>query len=145
MLKLHLQIASSSQQKRRFGTFIPSRAQFRRWIGAVVADTELTIRITDEVESTELNQKYRRKQGPTNVLSFPSSETPYLGDLVFCGPLVQQEAQQQNKSLSAHWAHLTIHGVLHLLGYDHERSQDAEIMEGLEIDILQKLGIANPY
>jgi probable rRNA maturation factor len=142
-IKLHLQTPSQEY---------PSRVQFLCWIRAVVPSdaVELTIRITDEQESAELNRKYRGKFGPTNVLSFSVESSlnepcPYLGDLVICAPLVIQEAQQQNKLVINHWAHLTIHGVLHLLGYDHEQEQEAEIMEELEAQIMQRLGLPDPY
>lgn len=143
-IKLHVQIASVSDA-------IPTRSEFLRWIKAILlVPAELTIRLTDEQESAALNQKYRSKQGPTNVLSFPvenapDAKCPYLGDLVICAPLVAQEAQQQNKPVIHHWAHLTVHGVLHLLGYDHEQEQEAEIMEQLEVDVLNKLGFPDPY
>jgi probable rRNA maturation factor len=111
---------------------------------------ELSIRITDNEESASLNQTYRAKSGPTNVLSFPAeipAETGsgLLGDLVICAPLVKLEATQQNKSEEAHWAHLVIHGVLHLLGHDHQEPAEAEQMEALEIDLLGHLGFRNPY
>ena len=118
-------------------------------------DVELGIACVDEQESQTLNHQYRQKDKPTNVLSFPS-EIPAdivdelaqypLGDLVICIPVVLAEAEQQQKSATAHFTHLVVHGVLHLLGYDHELSdEDAEEMEGLEIEILAKLGIDNPY
>ncbi|HVV68392.1 MAG TPA: rRNA maturation RNase YbeY [Gammaproteobacteria bacterium] len=152
-LRLHLQHATSLKP-------LPSRPQFRRWILAALAGAkkfplesprELTIRLVDEAESAELNSTYRHKKGPTNVLSFvfdsPSEvNIPiYLGDLVICAPLVLTEAEQQQKPILAHFAHLTIHGVLHLLGYDHETEQDANVMENLETTILGQLKIADPY
>jgi probable rRNA maturation factor len=108
------------------------------------------IRLVDDQESAELNQQYRHKQGPTNILSFPFEapdgfDTDLLGDLVICTPLIALEAQQQNKQLFDHWAHITIHGVLHLLGYDHIDDAEAEEMEALEIKILSRLNINNPY
>lgn len=128
---------------------------------------EITIRLVDEEESAELNKQFRHKDGHTNVLSFPSDDAEnslkqralsektaaeelkqdeyYLGDLVICVPQVLQEAKEQGKSVEAHWAHLTIHGVLHLLGYDHIEESEAEEMESLEIAILQQLGFENPY
>jgi probable rRNA maturation factor len=156
-LRLHLQQATLLKP-------LPSRPQFRRWVLAALTGAEkfstpidsktsreLTIRLVDEVESAELNSTYRHKQGPTNVLSF-SFDSPaaidvpaYLGDLVICAPLVLTEAEQQQKSLSAHFAHLTIHGVLHLLGYDHETELEAQVMEALETTILAQLRIADPY
>ncbi len=137
---------------------IPSESLFQIWINATEqalkqADNtplEVTIRIVDEDQSAELNLAYRKKQGPTNVLSFPydpipGSEESLLGDLAICAPIVQQQADAQNKPLLAHWAHLTIHGILHLYGFDHIQEKEAEQMEQLEITILQALGFNNPY
>lgn len=134
----------------------PDEAQFQRWVDASMAsfeddgDTEIVIRLVDDAESAELNQQYRHKQGPTNILSFPfeapeGMELDLLGDLVICAPLIAKEAQQQNKQPEHHWAHITVHGVLHLLGYDHIEEAEAEQMEALEIEILSQLNIANPY
>ena len=111
---------------------------------------ELSIRITDEDEAATFTQTFRAKPGPTNVLSFPAdlppdAESGLLGDLVICAPLVEREAAQQAKPVEAHWAHLIIHGVLHLLGHDHQTSAEAELMERLEIDLLHHLGFPNPY
>lgn len=110
------------------------------------------IRIVDEAESTQLNKQFRGKDKPTNVLSFASDipdevpqEIPLLGDLVLCAGIVQQEAKAQNKSVQAHWTHLLIHGLLHLLGYDHVEKQQAQEMEAIEIELLAELGISNPY
>lgn len=152
-LRLHLQQATSLK-------LLPSRPQFRRWVLAALtgakkfpldSPSELTIRLVDEAESAELNSTYRHKKGPTNVLSFVFDSPPeinippYLGDIVICAPLVLTEAQQQHKPVLAHFAHLTIHGVLHLLGYDHETAQEANVMENLETTILGRLKIADPY
>jgi len=132
----------------------PTAAQFELWVETVlddqVSDIELVIRIVDEPESAALNEQYRHKVGPTNVLSFPVElpegvETPLLGDLVICAPVVVREAQEQNKLVQDHWAHLVIHGVLHLLGFDHIEDQQAEQMEAEEIFVLKKLSINNPY
>lgn len=134
---------------------LPVEAEFRRWAEAalVVAnyskDAELTIRIVNEVESAALNESYRHKSGPTNVLSFPAEAPPevesvLLGDIVICAPVLLREAIAQEKKTAAHWAHLVAHGVLHLLGYDHDEAQ-AEAMESLEIRILAGLGYADPY
>lgn len=132
----------------------PTAEQFQGWVDAALADyhkdTELVIRIIDEQESAELNQQYRHKQGPTNILSFPVDlpdgiELDLLGDLVICAPVLEREALQQHKALVDHWAHIIIHGVLHLLGYDHIDDAEAEQMEALEIAILSKLNIKNPY
>jgi probable rRNA maturation factor len=132
----------------------PSEQQFQLWLDTVLQeddqDSEIVIRLVDDQESAELNQQYRHKQGPTNILSFPFEapdgfDTDLLGDLVICAPLIALEAQQQNKQLFDHWAHITIHGVLHLLGYDHIDDAEAEEMEALEIKILSRLNINNPY
>jgi probable rRNA maturation factor len=108
---------------------------------------QTTIRLVDKAESAALNVAYRQKQGPTNVLAFPlqDEEENYLGDLIICSPLVAEEAQAQGKSIEAHWAHLVVHGTLHLLGYDHIQPDEATIMENLEIDILNALNYPNPY
>jgi len=111
---------------------------------------QLTVRLVDTEEGVALNQDYRHRQGPTNVLSFPFEEPfqlqpPLLGDVVICAPLVASEARQQNKPLLAHWAHLVVHGTLHLLGYDHLGDNQAQVMEGLEIMILAQLGFSDPY
>ena len=138
----------------------PSAEEFERWITHVLAQVsdldqavpiEIGIRLVDKQESAELNSAFRKKTGPTNILSFPYNESPaglpvyLLGDLVICAPLVAEEAHQQNKPLLAHWAHLTVHGTLHLLGYDHIADDDAADMEALEIELLSELGFANPY
>jgi probable rRNA maturation factor len=111
---------------------------------------ELTIRIVDQAESQQLNETWRNQAGPTNVLSFPfvnppGITLPLLGDMVICAPVVIHEAEQQQKSLDAHWAHLVIHGTLHLLGYDHLDEIQAQQMEQLEIQALHHLGYPNPY
>lgn len=133
---------------------VPEEACFKRWAEAALSqveeDCELSIRLTDEAESAELNGQYRHKQGPTNVLSFPfespiSIEPVLLGDLVICAPVVEREAVQQNKLSANHWAHMVVHGCLHLLGYDHIEEAEAEEMEALEVKILNSLEIPNPY
>lgn len=132
---------------------LPGHRDFMLWATAALqeqADAELTLRLVDEAESRELNSRYRGKDAPTNVLSFPAElppgiDIPLLGDIVICAPLVYEEAIAQNKPVQAHWAHLVIHGVLHLLGHDHQDEQQAGVMEALEVDLLLSLGYANPY
>ncbi len=133
---------------------IPELSSFQAWVDAALMskayDSELTIRLVDEAESAELNERYRHKMGPTNILSFPLEAPPelangYLGDLVICVPLVILQAKAQNKPVNHHWAHLVVHGVLHLLGYEHINLKDAERMEALEIKLLQHWQIPNPY
>jgi probable rRNA maturation factor len=132
----------------------PSEAQIQLWVNTALEefeqDTEIVVRIVDESESAELNEQYRHKQGPTNILSFPVEipegiDLNLLGDLVICAPVLEKEAQQQNKLLAHHWAHIIMHGVLHLLGYDHLDDEQAEEMESKEIALLQQLNIPNPY
>ena len=125
----------------------PTNAQFKKWANAALrVDTEVTIRIVDESEGRALNLAYRAKDYATNVLTFPLTEEPHLmGDIVICAPVVAAEAIAQNKPLTAHYAHLTVHGMLHLSGSDHETEAQAELMEAIEIQILAKLGYANPY
>jgi probable rRNA maturation factor len=133
---------------------LPNEDQFRRWAEAALQDrgrdAELVIRIVDEEESAELNSHYRGKQGPTNVLSFPfdaPEEVPVnlLGDLVICAPVILREAKEQGKSAEAHWAHMVVHGMLHLQGYDHLTDAEAEEMESLETVIITGLGFPAPY
>jgi len=117
---------------------------------SVPSSPELSIRITDMDEAAQFNETYRDKTGATNVLSFPATPPPetdsgLLGDLVICAPLVIKEAKTQDKQATAHWAHLVMHGVFHLLGYDHQTAAEAEAMEMLEIDALASVGYANPY
>ena len=132
---------------------VPDDRQFARWVQAALggdAAAELTLRIVGEEEGRRLNRRYRGKDTATNVLSFPADlppeiGLPLLGDIVLCAPLIAAEAADQRKPADAHWAHLTIHGVLHLLGHDHLAAEQAEQMEALEIAMLESLGIANPY
>jgi probable rRNA maturation factor len=134
-------------------TPVPSNQQFERWVNAVLhgsGDQELLIRIVDRRESRQLNARYRHKNKATNVLSFPAElpeevGLPLLGDIIICAPIVAEEARDQNKSAEAHWAHLTIHGILHLLGHDHQAEEEACAMESLETRILQSLGFPDPY
>lgn len=132
----------------------PDASQIQLWIDTALADydqdTEIVVRIVGEQESAELNEQYRHKSGPTNILSFPVDvpegiELDLLGDLVICAPVVEKEALEQGKILEHHWAHIIVHGVLHLLGYDHIEDDEAELMENKEIAILNKLQINNPY
>ncbi len=135
-------------------TLYPDLTQFQSWAEAALQevdeDCELSIRIVDTGESQQLNRDYRGKDKPTNVLSFPfESPVPLqpklLGDLVICAPVVASEAAQQGKPELQHWAHLTVHGCLHLLGYDHISDDDATQMEAKEINILRQFNIENPY
>jgi probable rRNA maturation factor len=147
MNTLDIQLASQSNK-------IPGKNQFQKWVDAVLLDetenSEIVIRIVDEAEMIQFNEQYRDKKGTTNILSFPFEvpegiESDLLGDLLVCAPVVEQESNQQNKELEHHWAHLIIHGVLHLLDYNHIEDSDAEEMEVLEIGILSKIKIINPY
>jgi probable rRNA maturation factor len=136
-----------SVQNASIATQIPTKVQFKKWAKAALrVDAEVTIRIVDEQESKALNSTYRGKDYATNVLTFPLSEEPHLmGDIVLCAPVAVAEAKAQNKALEAHYAHLTLHGILHLHGYDHENDEQAALMESIEVTTLQKLGYANPY
>lgn len=135
---------------------LPEDTQLKKWALAalerILPSAQLTIRIVNEDEISYLNEAYRKKQGPTNVLAFPFEtheivklEYPLVGDVVICAPVVEQEARQQGKSHEAHWAHMVIHGTLHLLGFDHVKEQEAHEMEKIEINILKQLGYENPY
>ncbi|QUC05449.1 rRNA maturation RNase YbeY [Aggregatibacter sp. oral taxon 513] len=145
---IDLQIACEQE------TGLPTAEQIEQWATAAVQpqsdEVEMTVRIVDEAESHELNLNYRGKDRPTNVLSFPFEcpdevELPLLGDLVICRQVVEREAQEQDKPLMAHWAHMVVHGSLHLLGYDHIEDNEAEEMESLEAQIMTGLGFADPY
>lgn len=137
---------------------VPAAQSFRRWVAAALAgrirEADLAIRIVDAPEGQALNRHYRGKDYATNVLSFPAEmpeglpkgiKFPLLGDLVICAPVVAREAAEQGKPLAAHYAHLTVHGALHLLGWDHEDDKEAEAMEQLEREILAGLGLPDPY
>ena len=147
-MMLDIQIASASSH-------IPSESDIERWVAHILdcnaaADAELSVRIVDEAESQSLNSQYRQKDRPTNVLSFPCElpegvDVPLLGDIVICAPVVVNEAADQHKNLESHWAHMLIHGTLHLLGYDHIHEEEAEIMESKEIAIMNTLGYPSPY
>lgn len=141
-------------------TGLPTRPQFRQWVLAALSgagrrfDSEVAIQLVDAAEGQAMNRQYRGKDYATNVLSFPADlpeglpedfDFPQLGDLVICAPVVAREAAEQGKALGDHYAHLTIHGVLHLLGFDHVQEAEAEEMEALERQILASLGIADPY
>ncbi len=140
-------------------TGIPSKKKFEAWISPLFIllkkefpgnTAEVCITIVNKKQSQQLNKKYRKKNKPTNILSFwydaiPGIKTKSLGDLVICADVVKAEAKSQQKLLASHWAHLTLHGVLHLLGYDHENNRDAAKMESIEIKLLKKLGFGNPY
>jgi probable rRNA maturation factor len=139
--------------------WVPRPAQFSRWSAAALAvrparlaarPVDLSIRIVGLVRSRRLNARYRGKDKATNVLSFAGAGLGpdgrlNLGELVICAPVVAREAAAQRKSRESHWAHMTVHGVLHLLGFDHERGADARKMEGREVQILDRLGFSNPY
>ncbi|WP_273391488.1 rRNA maturation RNase YbeY [Actinobacillus porcinus] len=145
---IDLQIASENQSN------LPTLEQFTLWatqaVRAESVEPEITIRIVDEAESHELNLTYRAKDRPTNVLSFPFEcpeevALPLLGDLIICRQVVEREAEEQGKPLLAHWAHMVVHGSLHLLGYDHIEDDEAEEMESLETEIMTGLGFEDPY
>jgi probable rRNA maturation factor len=133
--------------------WVPRRAQFETWAGAVLfglGACNLSVRVVGAARSRSLNARYRRKDKPTNVMSFSGAGSGpdgrhYLGELVICAPVVAREAVMQSKSRESHWAHMTVHGVLHLLGFDHERAPGAAIMAAREIQILDQLGFSDPY
>ncbi len=134
---------------------LPADSALRRWAHAALKGLRrrrvaLGMRIVGNAESEALNGRFRRKSYPTNVLSFPFEAPPgtrsdILGDLVICAPVVRREARAQRKPVNAHWAHMVVHGILHLRGYDHRQWQDAAVMEKMEIRLLKELGYANPY
>lgn len=149
MLKITIQRATDA-------SLMPSPAALRKWAKAALKNNlesaEVTIRIVDIDEMTALNSTYRHKSGPTNVLSFPFEmpadiqiDVRELGDIIICADVVNREAAEQAKSADAHWAHMVVHGIFHLLGYDHIEDHEAEIMEALEINVLKALGYPNPY
>jgi probable rRNA maturation factor len=146
-LELELQIATQQDN-------IPSKESLIVWSKSALRDerrqAEMVIRLVDEDEIQGLNRRYRGKDNPTNVLSFPSNlpeivDSDLLGDLVICVPVVVRESQEQGKPPEAHWAHMVVHGVLHLLGYDHQDEEDAQTMEQLETDVMATLGFQDPY
>lgn len=135
---------------------LPSPASFRRWAEATLQErlrrVDLAIRLVGEREGAALNRHYRGKDYATNVLSFPAElpeevkvKMPVLGDIVMCAPVIAREAREQGKELAAHYAHLTVHGILHLLGWDHENEREADAMETLEREILASMGFEDPY
>lgn len=147
---LDLQIVCTQDKK------LPTAVNFKNWLKTVLVQletstkTEITIRLVDEAESRQLNFIYRGIDKPTNVLSFPSTlpkeiRSPWLGDIVICRQVVEREALEQNKILLAHWAHIVVHGTLHLLEYDHITNKKAREMEYLETKILKNLGYSDPY
>ena len=151
-LYVDLQLASENLQA------LPELAQFEAWVSATIIaaseqirdEAELTIRIVDSEESQQLNHQYRGKDKSTNVLSFPFQNPPgitlpLLGDLVVCKEVVEKEATEQEKPLISHWAHMTIHGTLHLLGFDHIEEDEAEAMESIETKLMIELGYSDPY
>jgi len=139
-LSLSVQFASNAKK-------LPTRQQFRRWVKvALQQDVQMVLRIVDDIEGRALNQSYRGKDYATNVLTFVYDDSePLYGDVVICAPVVAREAKEQGKELLAHFAHLTIHAVLHLQGYDHENKRDAEKMEALETALMFKLRYPAPY
>lgn len=147
MIDIDVQLVSRNEK-------LPSISQFKHWATTTLErfgnNVEIVIRIVDQQEGALLNQTYRNREGPTNVLSFPFDNPmdiplPLLGDLVICAAVVEREAEQQNKSFEAHCAHMVIHGVLHLHGFDHITADEAREMESEEINILKNLGFSNPY
>jgi probable rRNA maturation factor len=142
--------------QKRIRAWTPRRADLAAWAGEALgrraANAELSVRLVGRAEGRKLNAQYRGKDYATNVLSFPAAslaaandEGAHLGDLVICPPVLRAEALEQRKTLRAHWAHLVVHGSLHLIGYDHERDADARRMERREIAVLRRLGFTNPY
>ena len=147
MINIEVQNAASTEE-------LPSEETFQKWASAIEDDSnqhkDVSMRIVDEAEMGELNNQYRKKTGVTNVLSFPADlpegiDIAFLGDIIICAPVVAKEAADQGKSLESHWAHMTVHGILHLQGYDHIDEAEAEQMERLETKIMKELGFENPY
>ncbi|MBY7661522.1 rRNA maturation RNase YbeY [Vibrio atlanticus] len=147
-IELDLQLAVENEQG------LPTEQDIQLWLNKTIPqfqeNAELTVRIVETQESHQLNHEYRGKDKPTNVLSFPFEAPPgieldLLGDLIICRQVVEKEAEEQNKPLLAHWAHMVVHGSLHLLGYDHIEDDEAEEMESLETEIMQTMGFEDPY
>ncbi|HVY52962.1 MAG TPA: rRNA maturation RNase YbeY [Gammaproteobacteria bacterium] len=152
MYRINIQSNLSSPPK----AFVPTEAKLKKWAKAAlshkVKKAELTICLMGKKDIRKLNREYRNKDKATNVLSFRAElppgvklSVPLLGDIIICTPVVNEEAKSQDKTCEAHWAHMVIHGVLHLLGYDHEKRSEAELMETKEIKLLKSLGFPNPY
>lgn len=149
-MRLKVVVANVSRE-----TVVPEDAAIAQWARAAMEGheneaNEVDIRIVDELEIAELNRRFRNKPEATNVLSFPFEDPPglhtgLLGDVVICAPVVCREAQRQGKQLMAHWAHMLVHGIMHLRGYDHDTPREAQAMEGMETRILTRLGFPNPY
>ena len=139
-LTLSVQYATNAED-------VPTRTDVRRWVRAALEDdATVTVRFVDAIEGRALNAEFRKRDYATNVLTFVyDDDAPRAGDIVLCAPVVRKEADEQGKKLAAHYAHLVVHGMLHLQGYDHERAADAAAMEAREVAILAALGIANPY
>lgn len=150
MVELTTDVQNVSTQAR-----VPQSVLIKTWAAAAYSkvagrQAELTVRIVDEDDGRQLNEQYCNQNKATNVLSFPFEDPPnmktnILGDIVACAPVISREAQEQEKSLHAHWAHLIVHGVLHLCGYRHDGDDDAQIMQRLETEIVEHLGFSNPY
>ena len=149
MTDVHIDLQINSESSN-----LPALEEMEQWAKAAVGghreEAEISVVIVDTGEGAELNHQWRGKEGPTNVLSFPSDlpeelQLPLLGDLVICAPVVEREAQEQQKTLKSHWAHMIVHGTLHLLGYDHIQDDEAEEMESLETTLMQQLGYPDPY
>jgi probable rRNA maturation factor len=149
-MKLHLDVQYACKRRG-----LPSRASFAKWARAALAgmrraNVELALRIVNSAEGALLNKRYRGKHGATNVLSFPCAD-PYgrrrgmLGDVVICAPRVAREARAQNKAETAHWAHMVVHAIMHIRGYDHLTGADAKKMEAREVRVLKRLGFSDPY
>ena len=147
MLNVEVQYAVSNMD-------VPQEEQFQQWSTVIPTEKdtqqEVSIRVVEEDEIAELNLRFRKKKGSTNVLAFPAEYPPgvelnFIGDIVICAPVVIKQAQDQGKLLESHWAHMTLHGILHLQGYDHIDEHEANIMEALEVQLMTKLGYPNPY
>jgi len=148
-MRLHLVVQRATRARG-----LPGAASIAEWAHAALAGSgrgpaDITVRLVDEAESADLNKRYRSKRGATNVLSFTYDPAPgktgLAGDLVICAPIVLREAAEQDKRARAHWAHMLVHGILHLRGYDHVHHADAQVMEAFEVRVLKRLGFPDPY